>query len=71
MSTVDRVRIEIEELEPKLIAAKLKVAAAQGELAGVYAQRRVFQDMCDHPNGYKTSCMGDTGFHCPDCKHSR
>ena len=71
MTTDNDVRSMVEALEPEFTAAKLQVAVAQARLAGVYAQRKVFQGLCHHHNGYKTSCMGDSGFHCPDCKYSR
>ena len=47
-----------------------EVARARGELDVAIARARVVQVQCNHPNIYKTSCMGDNGTHCPDCRYA-
>ncbi len=56
-----------EEMDEK----KAVVIIAQGEVKATRARLEAIQSLCDHPNGYATSCMGDSGYHCPDCKYSR
>lgn len=50
--------------------ARRAIKAAQGEVEVAYAKLRVIQMQCDHPNTFKTSHMGDSGTHCPDCGRS-
>ena len=47
------------------------VIMAQGEVKATYARLEAIQSLCKHPDGYATSCMGDSGYYCPDCKYSR
>lgn len=62
------IKLKSEQLQKDI---KLMRARHKGELTMLTAQLEVYQDICEHPNGYETSCMGETGFYCPDCKYSR
>lgn len=46
-------------------------AEAQGRCAVEGGHIAGLQAICKHPEGYATSCMGDPGYHCPDCGLSR
>lgn len=50
--------------------AKDEIKRCRGEVEVAIAKWRVVIAQCSHPDTYKTSCMGDSGTHCPDCGHS-
>lgn len=43
---------------------------AEAQIKACYTELRAYEFECNHANGYKTSCMGDSGFTCPDCGYS-
>lgn len=45
-------------------------AEATASITVAQAGLTEIQDQCDHPNKFKTSHMGETGSHCPDCLRS-
>lgn len=47
------------------------VIIAEGEVDAARAKLRAVQHLCDHPGGYATSCMGETGYYCPDCFYTQ
>ena len=51
--------------------ARAVVTIAEGEVNAARAKLRAVQQLCDHPGGYATSCMGESGFYCPDCFYTR
>ena len=51
--------------------ARAVVTIAEGEVDAARAKLRAVQQLCDHANGYQTSCMGESGFYCPDCFYTR
>lgn len=44
---------------------------ATAEIHAQHARLVPYQDQCQHPNGYETSCMGDSGFRCEECGYER
>lgn len=53
-----RERKEALDREAQLLNIKLK---------NVQLHRQQLQNLCTHPNEYKTSHMGEDCNHCPDC----
>jgi uncharacterized protein (UPF0147 family) len=39
----------------------------RGEVAAEQARLRALQDICQHPNAFVASHMGERCRHCPDC----
>jgi hypothetical protein len=64
-----------DQIRRQALKAKDGVAKAQSALHVAKARLQGVQLMCQHPNkkGWKTSCMGDVGYHeeCPDCLWER
>ena len=58
-------------LNAELEVARDKLAEAQGGVELVRTKIRNVQQRCTHPNRYETSCMGDSGWRCPDCGDGR
>jgi hypothetical protein len=66
----DQDKKEIAEIRTEIdkhVRIKERASAA---IEGQRALLKFYQARCGHPNGYKTSSMGDTGFHCPDCDYT-
>lgn len=51
---------QIEELLDEKAQVVAKIEAQRSLLRGI-------QQRCPHKDRYVTSCMGDTGWRCPDC----
>ena len=60
-----------QQIKSEYQAIRERMRVLEQELDAERARIKVNQAYCRHPNGYPTSCMGDSGYHCPDCGHSR
>lgn len=67
---IDQVRALAAPIKAKIEEIADKIADLKADLQAEYARLENVQRKCDHPNGYKTSSMGDPGFHCPDCGYT-
>jgi hypothetical protein len=65
--TIEEIRKRMVPLNAELEAARDVLAEAEGGVELVRTKMRSVRSRCSHPNRYETSCMGDTGWHCPDC----
>ena len=65
--SIEEVRKRMAPLNAELEVARDVLAEAQGGVDLVRTKIRSVQGRCPHPNRFETSCMGDTGWHCPDC----
>jgi hypothetical protein len=65
--TPEEIRARLVPLHAELEVARDKLAEAQGGVDLVRTKIRSVQSRCSHPRRFTTSCMGDTGWHCPDC----
>jgi len=65
--SIDEVRKRMAPLKVELEHARDVLADAQGGVELVVTKIRSVQSRCSHPNKFETSCMGDTGWRCPDC----
>lgn len=63
----EEVRSRMAPLKAELERARDVLAEAEGGVELVRTKMRSVQNRCGHPKRYATSCMGDTGWHCPDC----
>jgi hypothetical protein len=61
--TQEEIKTKNEILKEELADAKMIVDEIRGKLEAL-------RNRCRHPNKYKTSFMGDSGVHCPDCGYS-
>ncbi len=48
-------------------AVRVRIRELRGEVTVEQARLRVVQARCEHPDKYRTSTMGDSGWHCPEC----
>lgn len=71
MLSIEEIRKRMAPLNAELEAARDVLADAEGGVELVRTKIRSVQSRCSHPNKFETSCMGDTGWHCPDCGDSR
>jgi len=65
--TIDEVRSRMMPLKAELERARDVLAEAEGKVDLVRTKIRSVRNRCPHPNRFATSCMGDTGWRCPDC----
>ena len=65
--TLEEIHNRMGPLKAELERARDVLAEAEGGVELVRTKIRSVQRLCSHPNRYETSCMGDTGWHCPDC----
>lgn len=61
---------EIATIRAKIKEHRKVANKANAQIQACYAELKAYQNECNHANGYKTSCMGDSGFDCPDCGYS-
>jgi hypothetical protein len=61
-------KAKYEKLRERLDAARL---AFEKKEVVIRAEMKALTLGCDHPNGYRYTCMGDPGFRCPDCGYDR
>jgi hypothetical protein len=66
MYTQDEIKSEVAKHKRKISELR---AVYEGDVGIERAHIKKYQAFCKHPNGYRTSCMGDTGYHCPDCDY--
>lgn len=66
--TQDEIRTEFHRRRDKIRDLR---ADFEGAVGIERAHLNALEQKCRHPNGYQTSCMGETGYHCPDCGYSR
>jgi tRNA(Ile2) C34 agmatinyltransferase TiaS len=71
MLSIEEIRKRMAPLNAELEAARDVLADAEGGVELVRTKIRSVQSRCSHPNKFETSCMGDTGWRCPDCGDSR
>lgn len=64
---LEEIRKRMIPLNAELETARDVLADAEGGVELVRTKIRSVRSRCPHPNRYETSCMGDTGWHCPDC----
>jgi len=62
--------MEMEEIKSKIAKWREKEMKHRAKMEFARGQITVYQKMCRHPNQFATSCMGDSGTHCPDCGYS-
>lgn len=71
---MDRLLMTQDEIKAGTERHAARIEAIRAEMNGlIEIQRgwlRYYQGFCKHPNIYATSCMGDSGTHCPDCGYS-
>lgn len=71
MLSIEEIRKRMAPLNAELEDAHDVLADAEGGVELVRTKIRSVQSRCSHPNKFETSCMGYTGWHCPDCGDSR
>jgi hypothetical protein len=69
--SIEEIRRRMAPLNIELETALDILADAEGGVELVRTKIRSVQNRCHHPNKYVTSCMGDTGWRCPDCGDGR
>lgn len=57
-----------EEIAESARLAWQEVERCKGEVEVALARARVIMALCEHPNQYRTSHMGESGTYCPDCR---
>lgn len=62
---------EMNVINSRIESHKDSINRYRAEIESDRARLEYYQNKCGHANGYQTSCMGDLGFHCPDCGYSR
>lgn len=67
----DADRANIAQIRLDIANAIFKRDLATGEIKANAARLEPYYNKCGHPNGYKTSCMGESGFYCPECGYDR
>jgi hypothetical protein len=65
--SVGEIRERLTPLKAELETALDMLADAVGAVELVRTKIRSAQSRCSHPNRFETCCMGETGWHCPDC----
>jgi hypothetical protein len=65
-----KLRARIEKAREEIKEARIARDYAEADLKAAIARRNALQNMCDHPNKFETSCMGEMGWSCPDCDWS-
>lgn len=62
--------MEQEEIRKRANAAQQEIVEARGAVEVAIAKMRVVYALCNHPDQYQVSHMGETGYYCPDCQRS-
>lgn len=60
-----------DEIKAQRQVHRDRILDLQGEINVERARIGVLVAKCKHPKGYATSCMGDSGWSCPDCGYAR
>jgi len=65
--SLEEIRARMRPLNAELERALDVLAEARAGVELVRTKIRSVQERCRHPDKFETSCMGDKGWHCPDC----